>query len=390
VAFELSAERLVEEAHQRTGLEDLGGDTYRDGLDRLVEGIQTEARLNPLGEAMTPELLTSYLINRLEVTDWHARHPDMAAADVTPPIVMIGMGRTGSTILHDLFGQDPANRIPLTWEVDRPCPPPETATYDHDPRIDEVQAQVEGMDQLHPEFKTMHPTGARLGQECIRITGGEFASLIFLSQFRLPSYSDWLTNEADLRPAYRYHRRFLQLLQWHHPGDRWVLKSGGHLWALPALVAEYPGAWMLQTHRDPLQIIPSLSSLFATVHSIATDDVSIAQVAGDWTDGILDALDRSVTARETGLVNGDRVIDIQYEAFVADPIGTVRTIYDRWDLELTEGAEGRMRAFLAQNTQNRHGPHRYSFADTGLVAGEIRERARRYQEYFDVRSQPIA
>jgi hypothetical protein len=147
---------------------------------------------------------------------------------------------------------------------------------------------------------------------------------------------------------------------------------------------------MLQTHRDPLQIIPSLSSLFATVHSIATDDVSIAQVAGDWTDGILDALDRSVTARETGLVNGDRVIDIQYEAFVADPIGTVRTIYDRWDLELTEGAEGRMRAFLAQNTQNRHGPHRYSFADTGLVAGEIRERARRYQEYFDVRSQPIA
>ncbi len=389
MAFELDPDRLIEAARQRTGLEDLGGDTYRDGLDRLVEGLHGDAHLNAQGEAMTPELLTSYLVNRLEVTDWHARHPDMGTAPVTPPIVLIGMGRTGSTILHDLFGQDPANRIPRTWEVDRPCPPPETATYDDDPRIDAVQAQVEAMDQLHPEFKTMHPTGARLGQECIRITGGEFASLIFLSQFRLPPYFDWLTNEADLRPAYRYHRRFLQLLQWHHPGDRWVLKSGGHLWALPALVEEYPDAWMLQTHRDPLEVIPSLSSLFATVHSVATDDVSIAQVAGDWADGILDALDRSVTARETGLVGGDRVIDVQYEAFVADPIGTIRAVYDRWDLELTPDVEARMRAFLAANAQNRHGPHRYSFADTGLDAGEIRERAHRYQEYFDVRSQPL-
>ena len=349
-----------------------------------------EARLNAVGQAMAPEVLLGYLATRLEVTDWHRRHPDMAAAAVTPPVVIIGMGRTGTTILHDLLGQDPANRIPRTWEVDRPCPPPETATYDTDPRIAEAQAQIDAMELLHPEFKTMHPTGARLGQECIRFTGGEFASLIFLSQFRLPSYLDWLSNEADLAPTYRWHRRFLQLLQWRHGGDRWVVKSGAHLWALPALVAEYPDAWMIQTHRDPLRVIPSLSSLFATVRRTASDDVSVPQVADDWADGILDALDRSVTARQDGTIPPERVIDVQYEAFVADPIRTVRAIYEHWGVELRPDAEARMRAFLTDNAQNKHGAHRYAFADTGQSADRLRARARRYQEFFDVPDEPLA
>ena len=113
---------------------------------------------------------------------------------------MIGMGRTGTTILHDLLGQDPANRVPRTWEVDRPCPPPEAATHETDPRIAEVQAPARGPDQVHPEFQAMHPTGARLAQECIRITGGEFASLIFFSQYRLPSYLDVAHPRGRPRP----------------------------------------------------------------------------------------------------------------------------------------------------------------------------------------------
>jgi len=385
-----TAERLVEQAVAQTGLDDFGAPSFRIGLDRIVDGLAAEANLNAVGEAMAPEVLLGYLRTRLEVTDWHRRHPDMGAADVTPPVVMIGMGRTGTTILHDLLGQDPANRVPLTWEVDRPCPPPETATYDVDPRIEEVQAQLAVLDELHPEFQAMHPTGARLAQECIRITGGEFASLIFLSQFRLPSYFDWLSHDADLAPAYRWHRRFLQLLQWHHPGDRWVLKSGAHLWSLPALVAEYPDARFIQTHRDPLRVIASLSSLFATVRQTASDDVTIAQVAGDWTDPILDALDLAVTAREDGTIPADRVIDLQYQTFIADPIATIRDVYAHWDLELSPDAEARMRAFLADHGQHRHGVHRYTLADTGQSADRIRERARRYQTFFDVPDEPLA
>jgi len=384
----LKSEGIVEAACERTGLGDFGGETFRVGLDRLVDGLATEAHLNAVGEAMAPEVLTNHLANRLQVVDWHRRHPDMAAADVLPPVFMIGMGRTGTTILHDLLGQDPATRVPLSWEVDKPCPPPERATADTDPRIAEVQAQIDVLDQVHPEFKAMHPTGALLAQEDICITACEFASLLFLSQFSLPSYLTWLTEEADHAPAYRWHRRFLQLLQWRNGGDRWVVKSGAHLWSLPALIAEYPDARFIQTHRDPLRVIPSLSSLFATVRRTASDDVTVAQVAHEWAGAILDAMDRSVDAREDGTVPADRVVDIDYVEFVADPVRTIRRVYEHWDAELTPPVEARMRAFLADHGQTKHGRHRYSLADTGLPVGELRARARRYQDYFDVTAEP--
>ena len=380
----LSTEELLDTARSRTGLEDFGDDSFRLGLDRITDGLDHEARLNELGVAVTPEILVAYLTNRLEILDWHRRHPEMGQSDIRSPVFMIGMGRTGTTILHDLFGQDPANRIPRTWEVDRPCPPPETATYETDPRIAEVDATLAAANQAHPEFQAMHPSGARLGQECIRMTGGAFASLIFLSQYRLPTYLEWLTQEADMAPAYRWHRRYLQLLQWRHGGERWVLKSGAHLWALPALIAEYPDALFIQTHRDPLRVIPSLSSLFATVRRTFSDEVSIDTVAAEWVGAMLDALDRSVSARETGLIPSHRVVDVQYEAFLADPIETLRTVYARWDVELRPEIETRMRTFLAANAQDKHGPHRYSLADTGLDAGSILEQTRRYREYFDV------
>ena len=388
MAGRLTSEAIVEAACERTGLDDAGAATFRVGLDRLVDGLATEARLNPVGDAMAPEVLTNHLVNRLQVVDWHRRHPEIGAADVVPPVVMIGMGRTGTTILHDLLGQDPATRVPLTWEVDRPCPPPERATADTDPRIAQSQAQIDALDQLHPEFKAMHPAGALLAQECICITACEFASLLFLSQFSLPSYLAWLTDEADLAPAYRWHRRFLQLLQWRNPGERWVVKSGAHLWSLPAMTAEYPDAWFIQTHRDPLRVIPSLSSLFATVRRTASDDVSIAQVAHEWAGAILDALDRAVDARQDGTIPADRVVDLDYVEFVADPIRAIRGVYEHWDAELTPAVEDRMRAFLADHGQRRHGQHRYSLADTGLPVGELRARARRYEDYFDVTPEP--
>jgi hypothetical protein len=192
-----------------------------------------------------------------------------------------------------------------------------------------------------------------------------------------------------MAPAYRWHRRFLQLLQWRNPGGRWVLKTGAHLWALPELMAEYPDAFVVQTHRDPLRIISSLSSLFAVVQSTASDGVTMADVAADWTGPVLDSLDRSVTARENGTIPADRVVDVHYGAFMGDPFGTIRSIYDRLGAELTPDAEARMRRFLAENRADKHGTHEYSFADTGLDAGSVRDRSRRYVEYFDVQSEPV-
>ena len=250
-AVALDGDALIETACERTGLDDLGGSEFREGFDRLLDGLQHEARLSEVGQMAAPELLIPYLTTRLELHDWHTRHPEIGQVELSPVVFMIGMGRTGTTIVHDLLAQDPRNRVPRTWEVDRPFPPPETATYDTDPRIDEVQAGIDATRSMRPELQAMHPMGARLAQECVRITGCEFASLIFLSQFHSESYLHWLTREADMSPAYALHRRFLQLLQWKHAGDRWVLKSGAHLWAIPAMLEQYPDARFVQTHRDP-------------------------------------------------------------------------------------------------------------------------------------------
>jgi hypothetical protein len=389
MASDLDAGLLLQAAQDRTGLDDFGAPTFRDGLDRLVDGLNTEARLNDLGKVIAPEGLVSHLANRLQVVDWHRRHPEIAATDVTPPVVMIGMGRTGTTILHDLLGQDPANRIPRTWEVDQPCPPPETATYETDPRIAESQARIDMAYEARPVMRSMHPMGARLGQECIVFMGSEFKSGIFLSQYNLPSYMRWLNHEADMEPAYRWHRGFLQLLQWHHPGERWILKSGAHLWALPALMAEYPEAVLVQTHRDPRRIIASLTSLFAVVHATASDGVTVAGVAAEWADPVLDALDRSVTAREDGTIPPGRVLDVQYTEFLDDPVATLRAIYSHLGAELAPELESRMRSFFADNDAQKFGRHGYTWADTGLDAGEVMEKAKRYCEYFDVATESV-
>jgi hypothetical protein len=304
----------------------------------------------------------------------------------------VGQARTGTTILFDLLAQDPATRVPLTWEVDQPVPPPETATYDTDPRIATTDAKLAVTDALMPGFRTMHQMGARLGQECVRITACDFRSVTFPTQYRVPSYGRWVLNDADMAPAYRWHRQFLQHLQSRHPGGgaaRWLLKSPAHIWCLDALMAEYPGALLVQTHRDPLQIIASVSSLQAVLRGMASDGPTIPEIAAEWADYILDGLDRSVAARERGTVRPDRVVDVRFDTFLADPFAPIRLIYERLGLELSAATEARMRAFLATQGQTEHGRHRYAFADTALSAAALRERARRYQEYFDVPSERL-
>lgn len=385
----LAAEKLVAQARETTGLEDLGEDTWQEGLQRLIEAFREEARLTDLGTMIAAGEILLYLSNRLGVVEHHRKHPENSRADITKPIVVIGQPRTGTTILYDLLAQDPANRAPLSWEVDRPLPPPETATYDTDPRIGEVQSQMDMVEQLMPGFKAMHPIGARLAQECVRITAQDYRSLIFGTQYRVPSYARWLLYEADMAPAYRWHRLYLQHLQSRHRRERWVLKSPAHLWCLGALMNEYPDALLVQTHRDPLRIIASLSSLQLTLRKLASDDVVLPEIAAEWQNYIVEALDRSVDAREDGTVPKDQVVDVHFRDFMADPFGTIRGIYERFELDLTDEAEQRMRAFLAENPSERHGGHHYTFADTELDEAEIRSRATRYQDHFDVPSEKL-
>jgi hypothetical protein len=383
-----SVEGLVEQAQEETGLQDFGDD-WREGLERFHDAATNEARLSEVGDLVVENDIAGYLRTRLLLIGWRKNHPQIGTADVSPPVVVIGQARTGTTILHDLLAQDPASRVPLAWEVERPIPPPETQTYDNDPRIAEVEEQQSMVDLVIPDFRKMHPVGPRLAQECVRMTGSAFRSMIFPTQYRVPTYGQWLLYEADMAPAYRWHRGYLEHLQARHSAERWVLKSPGHIWCLDALLAEYPNALLIQTHRDPLRIIASISSLMALLRRLACDDPTIAECAAEFAEYMVLGLERSVDARESGIVPADRVVDVHFGEFMADQVGTVRRIYERFGFELGAGTEQRVRDFLAANPADKHGTHTYTFADTGLDEGEWRERVRRYQEYFDVPSEKL-
>ncbi len=386
----LSTERLVAEALGDGGSEDLGAPSWKEGLERLVDSLEHEARLHELGVEIAAGEIVDYLRIRQGIVDYARRHPEVTGRPVERPIVIVGQPRTGTTILYDLLARDPRLRAPLTWEVDRPLPPPDPATRESDPRIAEVEERIGLADALVPGFTDFHPMGALLAQECVRMTAADFRSMIFNTQYRVPAYNRWLLEEADMAGAYRWHRIYLEHLQALETPRRWLLKSPAHIWHLDALLAEYPNAVVIQTHRDPLKVVASVSALVAHLRQMASGETSIADVAPGYADDIFLGLERSMVARDRGVVRPERVIDVQFASFVEDPFGVIAGIYEQLGLELGEDAETRMRSFLAANPgDGGGGGKRYSFADTGLDAGELRERARRYQERFGVASEPV-
>jgi hypothetical protein len=379
---------LLAEASRRTGLDDFGDDGFRDPLRRLLESYESEARLTLLGRLIARRDAVRLLENRLRQVDTWRRHPQIAAEAVRTPIVIVGLPRTGTTILHELLAQDSRNRVPMTWEVMHPWPPPERSTYESDPRIAQVERHFAGVDRVIPGFKSMHPMGALLPQECVALTAHEFATMLYHTTNRVPTYQRWLDG-ADLRGVYRAHRRWLQYLQWKCPGERWVLKSPGHLWALDALLGEYPDACIVQTHRDPLKVIASLASLVTLLRSMATDDVDPHEIGADWTARLADGLERGMTARVNGVLPPSQVIDVQFHELVRDEIATVRRIYEHFGMTLTPDAEARMRAFLAANPREKHGAHRYALAAAGLDEATERGRYAAYEARFAIRREPV-
>lgn len=376
------------EAIERAGSDDLGEDTWEEGLDRVLDGLVVEADLNEVGVEVAVGQIVEYLATRAAMTEWRSQHPEVAAGVIEAPIVIVGQPRTGTTILYDLLAQDPNLRAPLTWEVDRPIPPPESATHQTDPRIAEVQAGLEMTEMLIPGFMSFHPMGATLAQECVRMTAPDFRSMIFSLSFRLPTYNRWLLHEADMAPTYRWHRRYLQHLQSRMPAPRWLLKSPAHLWCLPALLAEYPDALIVQTHRDPLKVVASISALGAHLRRLATDDPTIPEAAAQYVDDVLVGLARGSEARDDGVLAADRVIDVHFSEFMDDPLAAIGGIYTGAGMELTVETETKMRAFLAANP-GEVGGGRYSFADTGLDPDDVRERTADYVERYGVRLEPI-
>ncbi len=382
----LDARRMLATASRRTGLEDFGDDSFRDPLARLVRSIESEARLNLIGRIAAREDLTGMLMNRLFVERDRAQHPAIAREEVRRPLVILGMPRSGSTFLHGLLARDPAYRVPLHWELRFPSPPPERETRATDPRIARAARHIRWFHRLAPEFKKIHPVGAELPEECVVVLSHAFRSFEFSSTWFVPSYQSWLEH-ADLEPAYRYHRRVLQHLQWRCPGDRWLLKAPPHLPGLRALCAVYRDADLVMTHRDPLEVVASVASLHVTLRRTFSRAVDPLLVGPEVSRMLADDIRRGSAARDDGCAPPERFLDVWYTQLMDDPLAVVRRIYRRFDIPLTAEADARMRAYLAAHPKDREGRHVYSLAQFGLDADV--ERAR-YRDYWDRWSTPAA
>jgi hypothetical protein len=382
----LDPDTLSGRARRRARLDDFGDQRFHEGLQRLVHALEDEARLTLLGRLVARDEIVRLLANRLQLTDVLRRHPEIQRASVARPLFILGLPRTGTSILHELLAQDPQNRVPMTWEVMHPFPPPEAATYESDPRIATVEKHLAGIDRLIPGFRSMHPMGARLPQECVAITQHELGSLVWPTTHRVPGYAAWLDG-IDHGPVYAAHRRWLQYLQWKAPAQRWMLKSPGHLWTLDALLREYPDACIVQTHRDPLRVLASLVSLVCTLRSIATDDIDPHEVGAEWSVRLADGMYRTMAVRDRGLLPPAQVFDMHFRDFLRDEIAMVRRIYGHFGMELSREAEARMRRFLGDNRADKHGRHTYSLALGGLDEATERARYAAYQERYEIPSE---
>ncbi len=387
---ELSVDSILEEASRRArNLTDTGEDQFMEGLRRLSESLESEAKLNPIGRMIARERAILSTVNRLNYLEDRRQNPEIASEKIVAPLVVVGMPRTGSTILHDILAQDPDSRAPLTWETMFPSPPPEPESFDSDPRIEACDATFPGVDAQIPAFKAMHSMGARLSQECVTTMADTMVSPLFHNQFRVNGYQDWVDHEADWSLVYQFHEWQLQHLGWKVKRDRWVLKTGAHMWGLEHLLTRYPDARIVFTHRDPVKSMTSYSSLTSLVRSMGSDDVDPVEIAEDWTARIKRVLERSISIRDAGDHPKARFYEMHFQDFVADQFSVVEQIYDTLGLPMTGIAADRMKAFIADNPKGKHGIHRYSPKEYGIDPDRIRESFRPYMERFGLEPETL-
>ncbi len=389
VPISLSDEELMRTACKQTQLSDFGPDTFRPGLAKLMDSIESDGRLTLFGRYFARRQMLELLSHRLQLVEYRRSHPAIADEIIRRPLFILGLPRTGTTLLYGLLAEDPSNRTPLSWELDDPCPPAETETYQTDPRIERTQKRFDQIDRLAPGFQAIHPVGALMPQECIVPTASEFMSIRFQMSFDVSSYDEWLLQQ-DMTATYEHHRRFLQHMQSRHMKERWILKSPGHLGPIDTLFATYPDAMIVQTHRDPMRVIPSVANLEYTMRLVASDDVDPIRIGRQMLQVWSTLLEQGMEARAQHPEREGQILDLSMREIVGDPIACVEKIYGHFELTLSPLARERMQRYLEIHPKNEFGLHRYSLGAFGLEEEVVNASFKGYRERFDIEGEPFA
>lgn len=338
-------------------------------------------RLPPAVKAAAEQAVAADRVRRTALYAERARYPVIADQDVGDPILVTGLPRSGTTLLHGLLAQDPRARSPLVWQTGEWSPPPGLDPEADARRIAQAYAEVA---QIPQEMLARHSKGALLPEEC----GGVLMNLAFAGTavpaiFGIDANRDWLAREADLSAAMRLHRHALQHLQAFTSGDWWVLKNPPDLFRLDARFAEYPGTRLVWSHRDPAAVLPSNASLIQYAQQLNGLDPDPQQLGADLVEYWAEAIDRAMAFR-AGHPRQEQFVDVHHTDLSRDAIGVARRIYDQFGMTLTPEAETAMRVYMANNRKGKHGAHSYSPEQFGLTAEGLHKRFAKYIETFDV------
>jgi len=361
----LDPDKLIEKARKQTGLSDFGDASFREGLERLVQAFESEAQLSQIGRIGAHRSLVDHLCTRLRLIDYRKRHAQVAQQKIARPLFVLGLPRTGTTIFYELLAQDPAHRCPMSWEVDEPLPPARPETYATDPRIERVEKKLAQLEVLAPGFKAMHEIGARLPQECVAMWASQFWGDVFGAPYHIPSYRYW-TLEKGATEAYRWHYHFLQHMQSEYALERWVLKTPPHLAYLNELVAQYHDAAIVWTHRDPMSVIGSLSSLSCTLHSAMSDHIDPVATGQHESEYFSSLLGRGLAQREAMPDRASRFFDVAFKDIITDPVSIIEKMYAHFGFAFSDELRGRMQHYLDNRPREKHGKHQYKLEDYGL------------------------
>src|SRR5213592_4283178 len=367
---------LIESAKRRCRLDDFGEGDFFEALSRLLESCQREAQLNLIGKIALRTDVLQTLCSRLQMARDRRLYPKIPYQEIREPLFIVGLPRSGTTLLHSLLAADPEHRCPLMWEVRSPSPP---TVADEKRRIQRAAQNSNFFNWLAPSFRYVHAVGAEVPQECISLMTPTFMSDQFDAMYYVPSYRAWFFRQ-DLRPAYEYHRRFLQHLQVRRSARRWVLKAPTHMFALPILLDLYPDALFIQTHRAPLDAMASVSSLITILRRVFSDAVDPQTVCREAIDYWSKTLDRFL--QERGRLAEHRICDVNYVEIRHDPLVAVRRIYAHFGWSLSQKVEQRMRRALASRPEDRYKLHRYDLSQFGVQEAESAARFAAYCDRF--------
>ncbi|MDE2303487.1 MAG: sulfotransferase [Sphingomonadales bacterium] len=373
----MSRDQVIAAAQERTGLTDFGDSAILDGLDRLLDGYAHEAGFTERGYASAIETLVAALANRMRVEDWLSHHPELLARPIEKPLFLFGLPRTGTTLAINLLASDPARRAFLRWEAFDSVPPPRPEELHAGPRYQKAQDFVEMSLKYAPQISQIHHEEGDSPTECQFSMAPSFCAQVYESMADIPSYRHWFLYEADYRPAFRYHKRLLQLLQ-AEAGGRWTLKNPWHPLFLDVLCETYPDAQLVMTHRDPAEVVGSACNLIRVVREMASEKVDCAGIGASMVEIFQLMIARADAFKAKH--GADAIHDVQYADVMRDPIAAVRGIYARFDEPFGAEAEAAMTRYMANNPQGKHGRHSYRLEDYGLTREAVH---RDFAEYIE-------